>query len=162
MKYGNEIRITTVKKNDNMPYWDELFAFYFTGNINDTVEISIYDTDGLLNDTLIQQNTIAVCPGQQIMKYNFNGLIVYAGDVMTQTNVKLCELYDSVRILTNKIDEKNNELITLDKTHLDTIKNYKHKVRELTERINVLENNCVTMKKQIYETIGLLKNIINK
>lgn len=107
VKYGTQIRRTTVKWNNNNPVWNE--GFLFNESDEKTIVLSIYDEDAYSKSDKVQEYAVNIKTGE-IKKYKTKYLEIEMGTVVHQTELLELELkiskFQKILDELNKTNEK--------------------------------------------------------
>ena len=121
VKYGNQVRRTTVKWNNNNPVWDE--SFLFNESNEKTVVLSIYDEDAYSKSDKVQEYAVNIKSGE-IKKYKTKYLEIEMGTMVSQN--KLLESQNKVSICEKSLTEIGKVLEELKEKH-NNVKNFLEK-----------------------------------
>ena len=131
-----------------------MFAFEFYDLDKEScLEIAVYDSDGLIQDTLIQKNVIYVTPGQSLVYYNFNGLEIRVGDAIAPANKTIYKLHENILSMEAMLS-KNKE------QYNNVCGEYQNTIKILEERVETLETKLKTIQTTAFESLKLLKKIV--
>lgn len=137
LKYGNQIRRTSVLWDNNDPQWDEAFIFDLKPNI-DKLIIGIYDEDSWSKSEKIVEETINIhldC----LQEINTNYLTIIHGLILKRHEDQLTKLLT----INDNLEKELNLRKSLVETLQNEIKNYRiHnnnleiKIQNLTEKLD--------------------------
>lgn len=112
VKYGNQVRRTTVKWNNNNPVWNEVFLFDETDE--KTVFLSIYDEDAYSKSDKIQEYGVNIKSGE-IRKYKTKYLEVEMGTMVPQND--LLELEKKILNYRESLDRRQEIIENLNERY---------------------------------------------
>ena len=59
--YGEQVRVTTTKWNNNNPQWNESFLFQLQENITSQISLELYEKDSIITkESLIEKKTFEI------------------------------------------------------------------------------------------------------
>ena len=99
--YGNQVRVTTTKWNNDKPEWNESFLFE-TGNENN-ISLELYEKDTIITkESLIQKNTFEI-DNTKIKSHQKGIFNIEMGNIYF-------ELIENMKEQFNKLEIKNEVL----------------------------------------------------
>ena len=54
--YGEQVRVTTTKWNNNNPQWNESFLFQLQENITSQISLELYEKDSIITHAVLLDN----------------------------------------------------------------------------------------------------------
>jgi len=113
IKYGNQVRRTTVKWNNNSPVWNESFIFEETDE--KVIYLSIYDEDAYSKSDKIQEYGVNIKNGE-IRKYKTKYLEVEMGTLVPQSDY--LELEKKIANYKESLDKRQEIIDNLNEKYL--------------------------------------------
>ena len=136
IKYGNQIRRTSVLWDNNNPEWNEAFIFDVKPDI-DKISLSIYDEDSWSKSEKIAEEEIDA--NLDIIKeINTNYLVITHGLILKRQEDQLTELFKINDLLSSELLTRKSLIETLreeNKNHRIHNNNLEIKIKSLMKKL---------------------------
>ena len=109
--YGNQVRVTTTKWNNNNPEWNESFLFEINDNeIQSQISLELYEKDSIITkECLIEKNTFEI-DNTKIKSYQKGIFNIKMGNIYFELVENMKQQYNKLEIENNSLKKKITDI----------------------------------------------------